>query len=43
MEHAVGRMYEDDRGYFNIVARDWTRKFAQLHYQNPELKPHTVW
>jgi hypothetical protein len=43
MEHAVSRMYVEDRGYFEIVARDWTRKFAQHHYQNPELKPLSLW
>ena len=43
MEHVVGRMYTEDQGYFNIVARDWTRKYAQHHYQNPELKPQTLW
>ncbi|XP_046842179.1 uncharacterized protein LOC124436317 [Xenia sp. Carnegie-2017] len=36
MEHVVGQMYTEDREYFNIVARDWTRKFAQHHYQNSE-------
>ncbi|XP_046843143.1 ubiquitin-conjugating enzyme E2-17 kDa-like [Xenia sp. Carnegie-2017] len=41
MEHEVWRMYTEDREYFNIVARDWTRKFAQHHYQNQELKPIT--
>lgn len=38
MEPVVAKMYTEDRDLFDMLARDWTRKFAMHHFQS-DLSP----
>ena len=42
MEPVVARMYAEDREQFDMLAQDWTRKFATHHYQS-DLSPWQDW